>query len=141
MVAIMGTSICHMVIGDRPATVEGMCGVVEDGVVPGLFGFEAGQSAVGDTFAWFVENAVPSEYSEMASRQGVDVHVALEQQASRLRPGESGLLALDWWNGNRSVLVDVDLSGLLVGATLATKAPENLSCVDRSDRVWDPRDY
>jgi L-ribulokinase len=124
MVMIMGTSICHMVLGDRPATVEGMCGVVEDGIIPGLFGFEAGQSAVGDTFAWFVENAVPSEYSEMASRQGVDVHVALEQQASRLRPGESGLLALDWWNGNRSVLVDVDLSGLLVGATLATKAPE-----------------
>lgn len=124
MVMIMGTSICHIVLGDRPATVEGMCGVVEDGVIPGLFGFEAGQSAVGDIFAWFVENMVPPEYHEMARRQGIDVHVALEQQASRLRPGESGLLALDWWNGNRSVLVDVDLSGLLVGATLATKAPE-----------------
>ncbi len=124
MVMIMGTSICHIVLGDRPANVEGMCGVVEDGVIPGLFGFEAGQSAVGDIFAWFVENMVPPEYHEMASRQGIDVHVALEQQASRLRPGESGLLALDWWNGNRSVLVDVDLSGLLVGATLATKAPE-----------------
>ena len=124
MVMIMGTSICHIVLGDRPATVEGMCGVVEDGVIPGLFGFEAGQSAVGDIFAWFVENMVPPEYHEMARRQGIDVHVALEQQASRLRPGESGLLALDWWNGNRSVLVDVDLSGLIVGATLATKAPE-----------------
>lgn len=124
MVMIMGTSICHIVLGDRPANVEGMCGVVEDGVIPGLFGFEAGQSAVGDIFAWFVENMVPPEYHEMARRQGIDVHVALEQQASRLRPGESGLLALDWWNGNRSVLVDVDLSGLLVGATLATKAPE-----------------
>lgn len=124
MVMIMGTSICHIVLGDRPATVEGMCGVVEDGVIPGLFGFEAGQSAVGDIFAWFVENMVPPEYHEMARRQGIDVHLALEQQASRLRPGESGLLALDWWNGNRSVLVDVDLSGLLVGATLATKAPE-----------------
>jgi len=124
MVMIMGTSICHIVLGDRPATVEGMCGVVEDGVIPGLFGFEAGQSAVGDIFAWFVENMVPPEYHDMARRQGIDVHVALEQQASRLRPGESGLLALDWWNGNRSVLVDVDLSGLIVGATLATKAPE-----------------
>ncbi|HVS47988.1 MAG TPA: ribulokinase [Candidatus Dormibacteraeota bacterium] len=124
MVMIMGTSICHIVLGDRPATVEGMCGVVEDGVIPGLFGFEAGQSAVGDIFAWFIENMVPPEYHEMARRQGIDVHVALEQQASRLRPGESGLLALDWWNGNRSVLVDVDLSGLLLGATLATKAPE-----------------
>lgn len=124
MVMIMGTSICHVVLGHTPATVEGMCGVVEDGVIPGLFGFEAGQSAVGDIFAWYVENAVPVEYHDMAHRQGISIHAVLEQQASRLRPGESGLLALDWWNGNRSVLVDVDLSGLLVGATLATKPPE-----------------
>ena len=101
-----------------------MCGVVEDGVIPGLFGFEAGQSAVGDILAWFVENAVPSTYISKANQNGIDVHAALEQDAARLRPGESGLLALDWWNGNRSVLVDVGLSGLLVGATLATKAPE-----------------
>jgi L-ribulokinase len=124
MVIIMGTSNCHIVLGDRPANVEGMCGVVEGGVIPGWYGFEAGQAAVGDSFAWFVENMVAPEYRERATRQRLDVHVALEQQASRLRPGESGLLALDWWNGNRSVLVDADLSGLLVGATLATKAPE-----------------
>jgi L-ribulokinase len=118
MVAIMGTSICHVVLGDRPATVDGMCGVVEDGVVPGLYGYEAGQSAVGDIFAWFVENAVPPRY------QGGDVHATLAAEASKLAPGETGLLALDWWNGNRSVLVDADLRGLIVGMTLATTAPE-----------------
>ena len=101
-----------------------MCGVVEDGVVPGLFGYEAGQSAVGDIFAWFVENAVPRSYHELAAKRGVDIHELLEQEAAALRPGESGLLALDWWNGNRSVLVDADLRGLLVGMTLATRAPE-----------------
>jgi L-ribulokinase len=124
MVAIMGTSICHMVLGDRTATVEGMCGVVEDGIIPGSFGFEAGQSGVGDIFAWFVRNGVPPEYHERARQAGTDVHRVLEEEAGRLRPGESGLLALDWWNGNRSVLVDVDLTGLLVGATLATTPPE-----------------
>lgn len=124
MVAIMGTSICHVVLGDELAIVDGMCGVVEDGVVPGLFGYEAGQSAVGDIYAWFVENSVPPEYHELARRRGVDVHQVLADEAAALRPGESGLLALDWWNGNRSVLVDADLRGLLMGMTLATRPPE-----------------
>jgi L-ribulokinase len=124
MVMIMGTSICHMVLGTQEKMVEGMCGVVEDGIIPGLFGFEAGQSAVGDIFAWFVDHAVPPEYQAAAKKRRIDLHKLLEQEASKLRPGESGLLALDWWNGNRSVLVDVDLTGLLLGATLATKAPE-----------------
>ena len=124
MVAVMGTSICHLVLGGQPAIVEGMCGVVEDGIIPGQFGFEAGQAAVGDIFAWFVDNAVPPQYHALAAEQGLDVHAALEREAARLRPGESGLLALDWWNGNRSVLVDVELGGMLVGTTLATRAPE-----------------
>ncbi len=124
MVAVMGTSTCHLVLGSSAANVEGMCGVVEDGIVPGLFGFEAGQSAVGDIFAWFVETSVPPSYHAAAAAEGSDVHAVLEREAGRLRPGESGLVALDWWNGNRSVLVDVDLSGLIVGATLATRAPE-----------------
>jgi L-ribulokinase len=124
MVAVMGTSICHMVMGEQTADVEGMCGVVEDGILPGLFGYEAGQSAVGDIFAWFVDNLVPAEYFEQAEREGLDVHEVLEREAARLAPGQSGLIALDWMNGNRSVLVDVDLSGLVLGATLATKAPE-----------------
>jgi len=124
MVAVMGTSICHLVLGDRPALVEGMCGVVEDGILPGMFGFEAGQSAVGDIFAWFIEHGVPPAYHAAAAEAGTDVHGILAREASHLRPGESGLLALDWWNGNRSILVDVDLAGLLLGATLVTKAPE-----------------
>jgi L-ribulokinase len=101
-----------------------MCGVVEDGVVPGLHGFEAGQSAVGDIFAWFADHGVPAEYRDAAIQRGVDVHRILEEEATELRPGESGLLALDWWNGNRSVLVDADLTGLVVGFTLASRAPE-----------------
>jgi L-ribulokinase len=113
-----------MVMGEQTADVEGMCGVVEDGILPGLFGYEAGQSAVGDIFAWFVDNLVPAEYFEQAEREGLDVHEVLEREAARLAPGQSGLIALDWMNGNRSVLVDVDLSGLVLGATLATKAPE-----------------
>jgi len=120
MVAVMGTSTCHLVLGDRLALAEGMCGVVEDGIVPGSFGYEAGQSAVGDIFGWFTATAVPPEVHDAARREGLSLHEVLARDAARLRPGESGLLALDWWNGNRSILVDVDLSGLLIGATLAT---------------------
>ncbi|HET7847266.1 MAG TPA: FGGY-family carbohydrate kinase, partial [Acidimicrobiia bacterium] len=123
LVAVMGTSTCHMVLGQQTAIVEGMCGVVEDGVIAGLFGFEAGQPAVGDIFAWYVEHGVPPEYHAAARDQGVDVHTVLETEAARLRPGESGLLAIDWWNGNRSILVDADLSGVLLGATLETAPP------------------
>jgi len=124
MVMVMGTSICHMVLGTQKQMVPGMCGVVEDGILPGYYGYEAGQSAVGDIFAWFVETGVPPEYHAEAREHGIDGHALLEQKAARLRPGESGLLALDWWNGNRSVLVDVDLSGLLLGATLLTRPEE-----------------
>jgi L-ribulokinase len=119
MVMVMGTSICHVLLGTEKHIVPGMCGVVEDGILPGYFGYEAGQSAVGDIFAWFVDNCVPPPYSDAP-----DVHGVLADKAARLRPGESGLLALDWWNGNRSVLVDVDLSGLLIGATLQTRPEE-----------------
>jgi L-ribulokinase len=124
MVMIMGTSTCHMVLGDEEHVVPGMCGYVEDGILPGFFGYEAGQSCVGDHFAWFVENCVPEAYEQEARARGLDPHQLLEEKASRLRVGESGLVALDWWNGNRSVLVDADLTGVLVGATLATKPEE-----------------
>jgi len=124
MVMIMGTSICHMVLGDQEKVVPGMCGYVEDGIIPGFFGYEAGQSCVGDHFAWFTENCVPESYEREARDRGIDVHGLLGEKATRLAVGESGLLALDWWNGNRSVLVDADLTGLLVGATLATKPEE-----------------
>jgi L-ribulokinase len=124
MVMIMGTSTCHMVLGREEHLVPGICGYVEDGIIPGFFGYEAGQSCVGDHFAWFVDNAVPPEYHALAKKRKADLHAVLEAEAAKLKPGESGLLALDWWNGNRSTLVDVDLTGLLLGATLATKAPE-----------------
>jgi L-ribulokinase len=124
LVMIMGTSVGHLLLGEELVEVEGMCGVVEDGIVPGYFGYEAGQSAVGDIFAWFTRQAVPLEYHETARARGVGVHEVLAEEAAALQPGQSGLLALDWWNGNRSVLVDADLSGLLVGLTLATRAPE-----------------
>jgi L-ribulokinase len=124
MVIIMGTSNCHMLLGTEERTVPGMCGYVEDGIVPGLIGYEAGQSCVGDHFAWFVENCVPAAYEREAAERGLDIHELLADKAARLKPGESGLLALDWWNGNRSVLVDVDLTGMLLGATLATRPEE-----------------
>jgi L-ribulokinase len=124
MVMIMGTSTCDMVLGTEEHLVPGICGYVEDGIIPGFFGYEAGQSCVGDHFAWFVENCVPSAYEQEAKKRGIDIHQLLEEKASKLKVGESGLLALDWWNGNRSILVDVDLTGLLIGATLATKPEE-----------------
>jgi L-ribulokinase len=124
MVMIMGTSTCHMLVADSLKEVEGMCGVVMGGIVPGRYGYEAGQSGVGDIFAWLVDNAVPAEYFEAAQKAGVNVHKYLEQEAARQRVGEHGLLALDWFNGNRSVLVDAELSGLFIGMTLATKAPD-----------------
>ena len=124
MVMIMGTSTCDVMSGTELQEVEGMCGVVDGGIIPGLYGYEAGQSGVGDIFAWFVDHAVPTEYYGAAQRAGTDVHSYLEQEASKQRVGEHGLLALDWWNGNRSTLVDVELSGLLVGVTLATRAPD-----------------
>ena len=123
MVMVMGTSTCHLMLSDHLSEVP-MCGVVDGGIVPGLYGYEAGQSGVGDIFAWFVKHAVPPEYHEASRTRGIDLHDYLESEASNQEPGEHGLLALDWWNGNRSVLVDAELSGLLVGATLSTRAPD-----------------
>ncbi|SEH02816.1 L-ribulokinase [Nonomuraea solani] len=113
MVAIMGTSTCHIMPSDQLAEVPGMCGVVRDGIVPGLWGYEAGQSAVGDIFAWYVDNF------------GTDGHERLTELAGKQAVGEHGLVALDWFGGNRSVLVDHNLSGVIVGQTLATK-PEDV---------------
>jgi L-ribulokinase len=124
MVMIMGTSICHMVLGENEEIVPGMCGVVGDGILPDMPGFEAGQSCVGDHFQWFTENCVPESYEKEARDQSISIHELLEEKAKLIKPGESGLLVLDWWNGNRSVLVDVDLTGLLLGATLLTKPEE-----------------
>lgn len=124
LLMILGTSTCHIVLGAEERAVPGICGVVEDGVVPGLYGYEAGQSCCGDHFKWLIENFVPGSDAAEAAARGIGLHELLTERASALRPGESGLIALDWWNGNRSVLVDMDLTGLMVGMTLATRPEE-----------------
>ncbi len=124
MLAIIGTSTCHVLLGEKEKVVPGMCGVVEDGIIPGYMGYEAGQSCVGDHFEWFTKNCVPANYFEEAKEKGMNIHQLLTEKASKLKVGESGLLALDWWNGNRSTLVDADLTGMLLGATLLTKPEE-----------------
>ena len=124
MVMIMGTSTCHMLLSKEEKIIKGVSGVVEDGIVPGFYGYEAGQSAVGDIFEWYIDNCVPESYKNEASQKGVNIHNLLEEKASKLKPGENGLLALDWWNGSRSVLMDADLTGLIIGLTLQTKPEE-----------------
>jgi L-ribulokinase len=125
MVAIMGTSTCHVMSSDQLGTVPGMCGVVDGGILPGLWGYEAGQSGVGDIFGWFVRTGFPADYAEKAAAAGQNAHEYLTELASRQEVGEHGLVALDWHSGNRSVLVDHDLSGLLIGQTLSTR-PEDI---------------
>lgn len=124
MLMVMGTSGCDMLLSDREVMVPGICGVVEDGIVPGYFGYEAGQACMGDHFQWFVQNCVPAGYYKEAEEKNINIFTLIENKANSLRPGESGLLALDWWNGNRSVLVDADLSGVILGCSLATKPEE-----------------
>jgi L-ribulokinase len=124
LLMIMGTSTCHVMNAEQLAEVPGMCGVVRDGIVPGLFGYEAGQTGVGDIFGWFVDESVPPRYHEEARARGLDIHGHLSQLAGEQEVGAHGLVALDWNNGNRSVLVDHELSGLIVGLTLATRAED-----------------
>lgn len=124
MVMIMGTSICHMMVDKNFHLIPGVCGIVKDGILPGYYGYEAGQSAVGDIFSWFIKNSVPLNYEKEAEKKDMGIHKLLEEKASKIKPGESGLLALDWWNGNRSILVDADLMGFVLGYTLETKPEE-----------------
>ncbi|HPF41641.1 MAG TPA: ribulokinase [Phycisphaerae bacterium] len=127
LVKIMGTSTCDCIAApldlDLP-DIPGVCGIVPESILPGMYGIEAGQSAVGDLFNWFVQRLTPEEYT----RDG-DAHARLTAAASRLSPGASGLLALDWNNGNRTILVDARLTGLLIGQTLHTTAPEIYRCL------------
>jgi len=113
---VIGTSICDVVVDPREILLPGITGVVKDGVLPGFYGYEAGQAAVGDMLAWFVGLLGATDRAER--------YVELERDAAELRPGASGLLALDWWNGNRTILADADLSGVLCGLTLQTTASE-----------------
>lgn len=119
-VSVVGTSICDMVVDEREIALAGITGVAADGILPGLFGYEAGQAAVGDMFGWFAEKLSPRG----PGQEPGDVLPRLEMSAALLAPGQTGLLALDWWNGNRSVLGDADLSGAVLGLTLQTTAVE-----------------
>lgn len=129
MVAIMGTSTCHVMNGDALHDVPGMCGVVDGGILAGLWGYEAGQSGVGDIFGWFVDHCVPTDYREAAALRGVGLHEYLTELASAQPVGGHGLVALDWHSGNRSVLVDHELSGLIVGLALATRPEDAYRCL------------
>ncbi|MFB0517253.1 MAG: ribulokinase [Candidatus Neomarinimicrobiota bacterium] len=118
LVKIIGTSTCDVLVtADLEEDVPGICGIVDGSVLPGFWGLEAGQSAVGDIFNWFVNYVQPG---------GKDIgsHQELTRKAAELKPGQSGLLALDWNNGNRTILVDQRLTGLLLGQTLHTKPEE-----------------
>src|SRR5664279_2877513 len=120
LVKIIGTSTCDMMVvplGDKLPDIPGLCGIVPGSILPGYYGLEAGQSAVGDIFNWFVNYIQP-----LGKKAGS--HEALSAAAAKLAPGESGLLALDWNNGNRTVLVDQRLTGLLLGQTLYTTPAE-----------------
>lgn len=120
LVKIMGTSTCDLMISKQDAVVEGVCGIAQDSVIPAYTGIEAGQSAVGDLFLWLVNNLVPDSYGATLNEKFKN----LTLEAAKQKPAQSGLLALDWNNGNRSILVDMNLSGLLIGQTLHTKAHE-----------------
>ncbi len=124
MLSILGTSGCHIMLGTGKAPVPGICGAVPDGVLPGFTGYEAGQVCYGDHFAWLAERFTPPEYHQEAKVKSLSLHGLLSEKAALLKPGASGLLALDWFNGNRSVLVDSGLSGLILGLTLRTRAEE-----------------
>ncbi|MBR0411393.1 MAG: ribulokinase [Eubacterium sp.] len=125
LMIIMGTSSCHLMLTDHNASIEGIQGIVKDGIMPGSFGIEAGQCCVGDHFAWFVDNCVPEEYTRQAKAKGISVHQLLSEKLQGYKAGASGLLALDWFNGVRSPLMDFDLNGLIIGMNLLTK-PEDI---------------
>ena len=124
MLMIMGTSTVHLAVGDDAHPIPGICGVHGEGVYPNVPVYEAGQCCVGDHFDWFVRTLTPKAYALEAEARGMDAHQILTEKAAALKSGESGLLALDWWNGNRSVLNDGALSGLMLGMTLTTRPEE-----------------
>lgn len=124
LVIIMGTSFCHLVCGEQKHVIAGLSGVVKDGILPGFYGYEAGQAAGGDLYAWVVDQCIPKSAHEAAAAEGLSIHAYLSREAAKLSPGESGLVFLDWWNGNRSILADAELTGVIMGLTLATRPAE-----------------
>ena len=125
MLLIMGTSTVQVISCEENKLIPGISGIVKDGIVPGLYSIETGQSSTGDLYDWFTKNCVSGEYVSEAESRGISLHSLLTEKCSRLSPGASGILALDWWNGNRSVLQRAEMSGLMIGMTLTT-APEEM---------------
>ena len=124
MLMVMGTSTCYQMMHEKGTAFDGVCAIVKDGMVPGLYAYESGQPAVGDTFSWFADNMVPAEYVSAAEKSGKSVLAYMDELCGRLKPGESGVVSLDWLNGNRSVLMDYGLRGVIAGLTLQTKPEE-----------------
>ena len=124
LLMVIGTSCNQFVHSAAERMIPGICGHVMSGVIPGLDTYEAGQACTGDGFDWFVRNCVPADYTAEAERRGINIHRLLREKAERLRPGESGLIALDWLNGNRCLLGNTSLSGMMLGMTLRTKPEE-----------------
>lgn len=124
MVMVMGTSICHLLVDDQERQLPGICGVVRDGIIPGSYGYEAGQPAGGDLINWFINHLLPKEVVQKAEEENKTIYQWLEAKSKKISPGKTGLLALDWWNGNRSPLNDTDLTGMIIGMTLQTKPEE-----------------
>ena len=125
LMMMIGTSTADMILGREWKDIPGVCAAMEDANLPNFTNYAAGQACVGDMFKWFIENCVPENYAQEARRCGLSIHAYLSKLAATSKPGETGLVALDWWNGNKSCLNDSRLSGLIVGMTLATR-PEHI---------------
>lgn len=125
MMIIMGTSACHLMLSERDVRIPGIQGIVRDGILPGLYGIEAGQSCLGDHFAWALSTCFPEQYAVEAREKGISGHDLMTEKIRGYRAGENGLLALDWFNGVRTPLMDFDLNGLILGLSLSTK-PEDI---------------
>ena len=124
MLMVLGTSGCDMIASRRESLIPGFCGICYESMLPGHYGYEAGQPCIGDLMQWFTERLLPEQYVHEAQKRGMSVYDYLNTLACKIEPGKSGLLALDWFNGNRSVYMDADLSGLMIGMTMSTTPEE-----------------
>lgn len=124
LMLVLGTSSVELLLSDQPYADHGVVGSVRGAIMPGYYSLEAGLAAVGDMYGWFVDGYVPASYKKEAEDMGMNLHQYLSYLAQKLKPGDSGLLALDWWNGNKTPYVNGDLSGVLLGLTLRTKPEE-----------------
>ena len=124
LLVILGTSTCHILQGDKPAYVPGTAGYVKNAITDNLYAFEAGQNCVGDCFDWFVTSCVPGAYRDEAEKLGISIHQLLTEKAEKTPPGSNGILALDWWNGNRTPYVNGNLRGVITGMSITTTPEE-----------------